>query len=262
MNKLSSNDNFNIIFLSHCKTVKDNIVLPFSHLLQEINIPFWIDKNNIVPGDNINKTIKNAINYCGYCLAFIDEEYLNTHWPMLELNLFKNKNANSIIPVYCGIKKEQVYKWIPWLENIAFERIENNYKFGDYEKETLLNRLLNRILSDMDAKMDITAIKRLFIFNNKYVKLLNFLESFNYYKTTDLLLKCMELCNMQLIILFVLYQEFYKSKTMFSIIERYVYHVKNLIFEYPSLVTEDTYITLCKGINYSINLLVNTRNSI
>lgn len=71
------NENFTV-FLSHSKSIKKELVIPFTHQLAELKIPFWFDRNSIVSGDNIYSKIKSEIDNCDICIAFIDDHYLKS----------------------------------------------------------------------------------------------------------------------------------------------------------------------------------------
>lgn len=115
-------------FISHSKETKSTFVIPLVQTLTTLGFNVWIDRNGIVTGEHIYDKIKEAIADSTYCIAVIDQEFLNRSWPLEEIHLFhlreEPKEQTIIIPIYIDITKETVYKKISWLEGRAFEKTD------------------------------------------------------------------------------------------------------------------------------------------
>ena len=104
--------------------------------------------------------------------------------------------STLILPIYCGIQKETVYKTVPWLKNRAFEKIKHKlYNIG--ECETIVCRIINRLLDEINVIADISVLGQLLLHNSilPFYDMLNILYNNKYYLSTDLRLNCIELCN-------------------------------------------------------------------
>lgn len=151
------------LFLSHSKQLKQNIVIPFSNDLSLLNFPYWFDRNVISSGNDIYAHIIEGIKISSHCVAFIDDAYLHREWTLKELELFRDKEIQTqstlILPIYCGIQKETVYKTVPWLKDRAFERIEGD-TYEICECERIVCRIINRLLDEIEVAADISVLEQ------------------------------------------------------------------------------------------------------
>lgn len=189
------------LFLSHSKSIKNSIVLPFLNDLSLLNVPYWMDREQIFFGENIFNEIVKGINSSSHCIAFIDDSYLKGKWTIKELELFhdleKETNTNIIFPIFCNISKEDVYNNVKWLKDRAFETIKNK-KFGEGEREMIICRTINSLLKESCFTTDISVLeillkKEALIPYNDYLRVIY--ES-KYYISSDYKLTCIELCNL------------------------------------------------------------------
>lgn len=188
------------LFLSHSKSIKANIVIPFSNDLSLLGLPYWFDRAIISSGDNIYSSIMGGIDMSSHCIAFIDDTYLHSEWPLRELEFFHEKEIQNrttlIIPIFCGIHKETVYNTVPWLKDRAFEKIEQNtYETG--ERERIVCRIINRLLYELNVDSDISVLEQLLLHSPilPFYNMFNVLYNSKYYLSSDLRLSCIELCN-------------------------------------------------------------------
>lgn len=89
-----------MVFLSHCKTTKTSLVMPFAQALESIHMPYWFDRKDIVCGGPIYTDIKTGIQQSIYCMAFIDATYLERDWTKRELTLFRHKELTDNPPLF------------------------------------------------------------------------------------------------------------------------------------------------------------------
>ena len=107
-------------FISHSKETKYKIAVPFMQALISLGFDVWLDRRGILVGERIYSKIEDVIKVSNYCIAIIDSSYLERTWTIKELQLFYEKEATAILPIFVNLKKEVVYNKIPWLDGAAF----------------------------------------------------------------------------------------------------------------------------------------------
>lgn len=120
------------IFLSHCKEDKTGVAFPLYQKLEALGFTVWIDRNKIVPGDEIYESITKAIQNSVCVIAVIAPPYLERKWTQQELHLAleaeqqdkTNSTSHRILPIYHKVTPEQVNEVFPSLQNRAYERLE------------------------------------------------------------------------------------------------------------------------------------------
>lgn len=67
------------LFLSHSKSIKSDIVIPFMNDLSLLDFSYWFDRTVISSGEDIYTCIIDGIKMSSHCVAFIDNTslYLN-----------------------------------------------------------------------------------------------------------------------------------------------------------------------------------------
>lgn len=70
-----------LVFISHSSDDKKEIVEPLVDDLEECYIRVWIDKNRIMPGDNIRKSVfKDGLDKADIALIYFTENSLRSKW--------------------------------------------------------------------------------------------------------------------------------------------------------------------------------------
>lgn len=254
------------LFLSHSKPLKANIVIPFLNDLSLLTFPYWFDRDVISCGEDIYTRIIEGINISSHCIAFIDDTYLHREWTLKELELFREKEiytqSTLIIPIYCGIQKETVYKTIPWLKNRAFEKIERNiYEVG--ERERIVCRVINKLLDEIDVSADISILERLLVHNSvlPFYDVLYTLYNSKYYLSLDIRLSCIELCNI-LALLSVIYNILNIPKNSFkNSLFKLPFYIKEIALNKSDYLYYDFIVVLKRSINYAVMELLQFLNS-
>lgn len=172
------------------------------------------------------------------------------------MKLFHDKeieyNAQVIFPVYCGITKETVFKQVPWLKDIAFEKIEDPFACSPFEREKILCRLINKFLQQFNTYSNINKLNNLNL-PDKYSNLKKLLDAIcqtKYFYSENIQLSCLELCNIESILLIII-EDLGKIDTLLLIIKNYIKHIKKLIFNMPQVLDNDHFITICKSVDYT-----------
>ena len=251
-----------MVFLSHCKTTKTSLVMPFAQALESIHMPYWFDRKDIVCGGPIYTDIKTGIQQSIYCMAFIDATYLERDWTKRELTLFRHKeltdNRSVILPIYCGISKEDVYHYFPWLEGRAFERLTSPNMLPPDEKNMLLCRLIEKIFADLGAGTDISLVAKLLPANLICQPVLEILKNIyckNYFTSPDIRLSCIELCNIENLLFDIMENTDVPMIEINNIAHHYAAHVKNILWDTNAAISYDYAISLRRIINRMANTI-------
>lgn len=119
------------IFLSHCREDKTEVAFPLYRALEALGFNVWIDRNEIVPGDEIYENITAAVRSATCVIAVIAKPYLERNWTQQELRLALeaeqnkiNDTAHRIFPIYHSVTQAQVNEVFPFLQNRAYEKLE------------------------------------------------------------------------------------------------------------------------------------------
>jgi len=137
-------------FINHCRTEKSSCAIPLYTHLKSLGFSVWFDISFICFGDDIFKTIEEGIRQSKWCISIISKDFLLSHWPMKELDIFFNIDTNgdeaNILPIYYKISKEEVCASLPQLTNIAFEVIDEDIV------DSWIDHILSRIIGNFFAK--------------------------------------------------------------------------------------------------------------
>ncbi len=244
------------IFISHSKFTKKPLVIPFVQTLSALHIPCWFDRKDLVCGDSIYTNIMQSISGASYCVAFIDQIYLEREWTKKELELFyereKASGTNIIIPIYCGIAKETVYKYFPWIEGRAFEKTVKSTTYSIGEQETILCRVLGKMLFQEGALADISLIYKIPELNScaEFTKLLRTILNKDFFNSDNIQLSCIELCNIEGILYAIAENTGLKIDDLCVSSHLFSEYVKDLLWSSSEIITYDFYLTLKRSIYY------------
>lgn len=91
------------VFLCHASQDKDR-VRQFARELVLRGIEYWLDEEQIGPGDPVAGSISEGLEACTHILPFLSENLKKTNWARLEynsiLNLYVTNKSKKVIPVY------------------------------------------------------------------------------------------------------------------------------------------------------------------
>lgn len=145
---------------------------------------------------------------------------------------------------------------IPWLKDIAFEKIENQLNCSESEKEKIVCRLINKFFQDYDTKLNIGKVSNLTLppeYDNLKI-LLNAIFQNKYFYSNNIQLSCLELCNIENILLMVISDKI-ANNPLLIVVENYIKHIKNLIYSSSQILDNDYFITICKCIGYTLEMI-------
>jgi len=98
-----------LVFISHSSEDKESYIQPIANDLEDSYINVWIDKKNIIPGDNLRKSVfRDGLDKCDITLIFFTENSLNSSWVDCEIKHLlreekkkgNNFDLNKIISIF------------------------------------------------------------------------------------------------------------------------------------------------------------------
>ena len=95
-------------FISHSRETKYKIAIPLMQTLTELGYEIWLDRKEICVGQHIYSQIEEAIELSNYFIAIIDKTYLERTWTIAELNFYRKKQNNNILPIFVDVEKSTV----------------------------------------------------------------------------------------------------------------------------------------------------------
>jgi hypothetical protein len=145
-----------MVFISHSSTDKDKAIR-LIRLLKSHGINYWVDHENILPGDNIVAKIRDGLDRANVLVLLISKESSNSPWCSFEYQnvLYDEINSQSkiIIPILIDLEKPPSL-----LKTKRYVRFFDLFT-NDSELNSLLSQLGNFQLKPNDPdNVDITEI--------------------------------------------------------------------------------------------------------
>ena len=110
------------LFLCHSSEDKENVVIPFTKLLEARGVSYWLDQAEIKIGDSISAKIDEGLRGSRYVLAFISKSFLERKWPDRELRSALSRSLGEgsikVLPVLVGITSKEFFRRYPLLSDI------------------------------------------------------------------------------------------------------------------------------------------------
>jgi hypothetical protein len=129
------------IFISHSSADKPFARKLINELSKDSDLKFWIDEQEIIVGDDIQKSITESLKQSDYLLLIISENSIKSSWVNFEVSQFIGiSSGNNIIPIIIskGHKfHEPLDTLISRLKYLDFSD-ENNWKRNTDELKKLL----------------------------------------------------------------------------------------------------------------------------
>ena len=119
------------------------------NLFQELHkkmCTVWYDEYSLNIGDSLRESIEKGLQQCKKCILILSPNYLlNRGWTKLEFNsIFTRElieDKNLVLPVWCGITKEQLSHYSP----ILVDRVGIQWAKGvDYVEKKLYDALTKK----------------------------------------------------------------------------------------------------------------------
>jgi len=138
-NKLPENK----IFISHSSIDKQMVRRIENELTKEKSLKFWIDKNEILVGDDIQKAISQGLKESDYLIIIISENSVKSNWVNFELSQFMGLTENqNIIPIVLDKESkfsEPINNLIQRLKYLDFSE-DSNWESNIEELKRKLNK--------------------------------------------------------------------------------------------------------------------------
>ena len=112
-----------LAFISHDGRDKESIAKPLvAELLKFPGCTVWYDEYSLNLGDHLRESIEKGLKECSKCVLLLTKNFLtNRGWTKEEFNAVFTRElvekANVVLPVWCGVSREEVYEYSPGLAN-------------------------------------------------------------------------------------------------------------------------------------------------
>jgi len=112
-----------LAFISHDSRDKDSIARPIALNLQRKICPVWYDEFSLALGANLRDSIERGLKECKRCVLILSPHFIsNRGWGKKEFDsIFTREileDSALVLPIWCGVTKQQVYEYSPSLLNI------------------------------------------------------------------------------------------------------------------------------------------------
>jgi len=133
-----------LAFISHDTRDKEEIASKIAFGLEKRMCPVWYDEYSLKVGDSLRESIEKGLKECKKCILILSPNFIkNTGWTKTEFNSIFTREImekkNIILPVWCGISKEELYEYSP----ILVDRVGLNIDKGI---ENTINDLYKAII--------------------------------------------------------------------------------------------------------------------
>lgn len=120
-----------LAFISHDSRDKDLIARPLAIKLTTMMCPVWYDEFSLKVGDRLRESIEKGLKETKKCILILSENFLtNNGWTKVEFNsVFTREiieNTDLVLPVWCGVDKQQIYNYSPSL----VDKVGLNWELG------------------------------------------------------------------------------------------------------------------------------------
>jgi hypothetical protein len=116
-----------LAFISHDWRDKEEIARPIALGLSKMRCPIWYDEYSLKVGESLRTSVEKGLKECKKCVLIISPHFLkNTGWTKTEFDSVFTRQiiegSNVVLPVWCGVTKQQVYEYSPsLLDRLAVE---------------------------------------------------------------------------------------------------------------------------------------------
>jgi len=121
-----------LAFICHDWRDKTLIARPIALGLSKMRCPVWYDEYSLKVGASLRTSIEKGLKECKKCVLVLSPNFLsNTGWTRTEFDSVFTRQilegSNVVLPVWCGVNKQQIYAYspslldrlgVPWEEGI------------------------------------------------------------------------------------------------------------------------------------------------
>jgi hypothetical protein len=139
-------DKLPLAFISHDSRDKEEIASKIALGLQKRMCFVWYDEYSLKVGDSLRESIEKGLKECKKCVLVLSPNFLsNTGWTKVEFNSIFTREIletkNLVLPVWCGISKEELYEYCPTL----LDRVGLHWEKGE---DQVINKLHQAIIAN------------------------------------------------------------------------------------------------------------------
>ena len=106
------------IFISHASEDKDDFVRPLAQSFIKEGLKIWYDEYTLYVGDSLREKIDDGLSKSRFGIVVLSHHFFTKEWPKKELDGLvarETSSAKVILPIWHGVKKEDVLKFSPIL---------------------------------------------------------------------------------------------------------------------------------------------------
>jgi hypothetical protein len=137
-------------FISHDSRDKEIIAKPLANGLSSRLCSVWYDEYSLKVGQSLRESIEDGIKNAKKCILVLTKNFLeNPGWTKKEFNsIFTREmifNEKIVIPIWFGIKKEEVYEYSPSLADTVALIWPDSKKMTEEEYKKEVEKLISKI---------------------------------------------------------------------------------------------------------------------
>src|SRR5262249_29002549 len=116
------------IFISHASPDKTKYIFPLTSALNNFNVTFWLDDNEIKWGDDITSKINRGLSRSNFGLVCFSSAFIQRPWPEAEmssiLGMQNASGAKRLLPLILNSKKVVLEKY-PLIAGLAYREFRD-----------------------------------------------------------------------------------------------------------------------------------------
>jgi hypothetical protein len=137
-------------FISHDSRDKEIIAKPLANGLSSRLCSVWYDEYSLKVGQSLRESIEDGIKNAKKCILVLTKDFLeNPGWTKKEFNsIFTREmifNEKIVIPIWFGIKKEEVYEYSSSLADTVALIWPDSKKMTEEEYKKEVEKLISKI---------------------------------------------------------------------------------------------------------------------
>jgi hypothetical protein len=109
-----------LAFICHDWRDKRDVAQPIAIGLSKMRCPVWYDEYSVKVGDSLRASVEKGLKESKKCVLILSPSFLsNTGWTKTEFDSIFTRQilegSNVVLPVWCGVTKQQIYDYCPSL---------------------------------------------------------------------------------------------------------------------------------------------------
>ncbi len=140
-------------FLCHASEDKEYAVVPFERAISEAGLKGWLDRAEVVWGDNLVRKVQQGLTKSRYVVAFLSAAFLGKGWPENELNTALSMEIGGgavVLPVVLGLTHEELARNYPIVAAKLYIGVPE-YRQGTPLQQADITRLVKELQRRMRA---------------------------------------------------------------------------------------------------------------